>query len=541
MLIVLLALQFGTATLGLWMAEWEKAFFDMLQTRQGDLAGNLFRFAGIVSAFAVAGFATSYLSSTLALRWRAWLNEDYSRRWMAWRRYYRIERGGSLDNPDQRIAEDLDLLPRGILGLVTGFTFAVVSLVQFSALLMTLSAPVRLSLFGQTFVLPGDMVIWGFLYAVGTSVLVVFVGRPIVTRTMRQQHYEADYRFELIHVRRNAEQIAFTRAEPVELSNLAARFATLRRNMHGLILATTNLGVVQGLISQLTPMTPILLMLPRYFAGRMTIGDVMQGRNAFNQMSGALSWFMQSYGSIATQIAIIRRLRAFDAALALPPSDDTADLEISECTEPALLARDLAVRLPSGQPLVAVPEWRVETGERWVVRGPSGAGKSTLLRVIAGLWPDATGQIAHLPQAGMMFLPQRAYFPIGSLRAAMAFPATADDFASSDLKAALGRFNLGHLEGRLDEVAPWTDVLSPGEQQRLAFVRVLLRRPALLVMDEATSALDAGNAALAYDTVLETLPNITMISVVHDDKLEAYHTHLLHLADGIARPATLRS
>ena len=286
-------------------------------------------------------------------------------------------------------------------------------------------------------------------------------------------------------------------------------------------------------------MTPILLMLPRYFAGRMTIGDVMQGRNAFNQMSGALSWFMQSYGSIATQIAIIRRLRAFDAALALPPSDDTADLEISECTEPALLARDLAVRLPSGQPLVAVPEWRVETGERWVVRGPSGAGKSTLLRVIAGLWPDATGQIAHLPQGGHDVSAAAGLFPDPVrcvphwLFRLLQMPLPPRTSRQRSAASILGIWKAGWTE-----VAPWTDVLSPGEQQRLAFVRVLLRRPALLVMDEATSALDAGNAALAYDTVLETLPNMTMISVVHDDALEAYHTHLLHLADGIARPAT---
>ncbi|NML93975.1 ABC transporter ATP-binding protein/permease [Novosphingobium olei] len=540
MLAVLLGLQFGTATLGLWMAEWEKTFFDMLQTRQGDLAASLLRFAGIVGAFAAVGFATSYLSATLALRWRAWLNADYTARWMAWRRYYRIERSGTLDNPDQRIAEDLDLLSRGILGLVTGFTFAVVSLVQFTGLLLSLSAPLTITVLGHALVLPGDMVIWGFVYAVGTSVLVVFVGRPIVARTMRQQHFEADYRFELIHVRRNAEQIAFSRAEPVELGNLAARFSALRRNMHGLILATTNLGVVQGLISQLTPMTPILLMLPRYFAGRMTIGDVMQGRNAFNQMSVALSWFMQSYGSIATQIAIIRRLRAFDAALALPPADAAADLEIGECHEPALHARDLAVRLPSGPLLVTVPDWQVEIGERWVVRGPSGAGKSTLLRVIAGLWPEASGHLAHLPQERMMFLPQRAYFPIGPLRAALAFPASADAFAAADLAAALARFNLAHLEARLDEVAPWTDVLSPGEQQRLAFIRVLLHRPDMLVMDEATSALDAGNAALAYSAVLQALPGLTLISVVHDDALEIHHTHLLHIADGIARRASLR-
>ena len=537
MLLVLLGLQFAFATTALWMAEWEKTFFDMLQNRQGDLAGSLLQFAGIVGASAALGFATSYLNGALALRWRAWLTADYTARWMAWRRYYRIERTGDIDNPDQRIAEDLQLLPQGILGLIMGFTLSTVSLVQFTALLLTLSDPIRLEVLGHVLVLPGDMVIWGFAYAVITSVLVVFVARPIVARTMAQQHYEADYRFELIHVRRSAEQIAFTGAEQVESRNLLARFTRLRRNMMRLILAQSGLGVTQSLISQLGPILPILLMLPRFFRGAMTMGDVMQGRNAFNQMSTALSWFMQSYGTIATQRAIIRRLRGFDVALARPPVDGPA---IAEIAGPALRVEGLAVALPSGAPLVTVPSWRVETGQRWVLRGPSGAGKSTLLRAVAGLWPDATGTISHLPSAQILFMPQRAYLPIGTLRAALSFPALADTFADAALCAALERFGLGHLCARLDDIAPWADVLSPGELQRLAFARVLLHRPAMLVMDEATSALDQANAALAYETVLAEMPRITIISVVHDDALETYHDHLLRIENGIAAALPLR-
>lgn len=534
LLALLLGLQYASSSTMLAMADWEKSFFDMLQAGHGNVWASLLQFGLIVALIVGNAFLTSYLLGYLSLRWRTWLTGAFTDRWLAARSYYRVERAALIDNPDQRIAEDIALMTDGILGLVTGLFFSAVQLWQFSALLMTLSAPMQIDILGHSLSLPGDMVIYGLLYAVGSSLLVVLVGRPLVSRTVRQQHFEADYRFALIHVRRKAEQIALTRAEPVEGDTLRHRFGILRANKHQLIVASSGLGTTQTLISQLSPMVPILLLLPRFFARGLTIGDVMQGRNAFNQMAGALSWFMQSYGAIAAQVAILARLRAFEDALEALPEP----VHGAEAAAPlALDVADLTITLPGGALLAHVPAWQVRAGQRWVVRGPSGAGKSTLLRTLAGLWPHAHGQV-NLTD-GAMFLPQRAYLPLGSLRQAVCFPAAPDAVAQDTVAAALETFGLAHLTPRLDSEDAWEDVLSPGEQQRLAMARVLIHRPAMLVMDEATSALDAENAAHAYRTLASAMPGLTMISVVHADALEQYHHHILRLNHGTATPAAL--
>ncbi len=529
MLASLFALQFAGSKTIMMMTKWEKGLFDLLQSGHGSTTALLVNFIFIVMLMTANSLASGIVISFAGLRWRTWQTAHYQRRWLSARAYYRIQSADMVDNPDQRMAEDVTLMTESLLGMVTGFVFSLLNLWQFSKLLMTLSAPLQVHVFGWQLALPGDMAIYGFLYAIASSVFVVLVGKPLVAYTIRQQHFEADYRFALIHVRRKAEQIALTGAEPTEAGMLTRRFDILRRNMQKLILARTGLGTTQMLISQLSPMVPILLLLPRFFARGLTIGDVIQGRSAFTQMAGALSWFMQSYGAIAALIAIVARLRAFEDAL------DAVPEPVHDAQPPrpvALAVEGLAMALPDGAPLAAVPDWQVNAGQRWVVRGPSGAGKSTLLRTLAGLWPHARGRVALAD--GAMFLPQRAYLPLGTLRQAVCFPASPDAFADAAIGDALTTFGLAHILPRLDAEEAWEDVLSPGEQQRLAMARVLLHRPAMLVMDEATSALDAQNAAHAYRTVIATIPGVTIVSVVHDDKLEQFHDHILRLDHGTA-------
>lgn len=534
LLVLLLLGQYVFSSAMLAFSEWEKAFFDLLQARHGDVSAALIRYVAIIAVMVAHSFCSTYIIGYLGLRWRTWLNRRYAARWLAGRAYYHIERDQRIDNPDQRVAEDAALLADGVLELVSGFVLAVVQFVNFAPTLLAQSAPLQFSVLHHDVSLPGDLLIYTVGYAVITSWLIVIVGRPIISRTVRQQHFEADYRYGLIHVRTKAEQVALTAAEPTEAAMLRRRFGILRRNKHQMIVAQSALEGTQTIIGMFSSLMPVVVLLKRFFAGGVTIGDIMQARTAAGQMFSALAWFMGAYSKIAVIIAVVARLRAFENALdAVPAPTHNA----APAAPVAVEVRDLALTLPDDTVLATVGQWQVRQGQRWVVRGPSGAGKSTLLRALAGLWPHVHGQMGMA--GGAMFLPQRAYLPLGSLRQAVCFPAASDAFDQARVAAALTHVGLGHLVPRLDAEEAWEDVLSPGEQQRLAIARVLLHRPALLVMDEATSALDAENAAQAYRAVMGTIPGLTLISVVHDAALEQFHDHILRMSHGTATPAPL--
>jgi putative ATP-binding cassette transporter len=345
---------------------------------------------------------------------------------------------------------------------------------------------------------------------------------------MRQQHYEADFRFNLIHVRRNSEQIAFAGSSSTEWRGLTQAFGQIRNNFVRLTWIRTGVDAVQQSITQGNQVIPVLLMLPRIIAREVTLGPVMQARDAYGQFGSAVNWLIQAYPSVAAMIANINRIKALDDAI-----DHPRPYRIGKSHHDALTiqTRDLTLELPNGQHLLTVGDWTIEPGERWTIQGASGTGKSTLLRALAGIWPDGEGSVTSPNDKRIMFVPQRAYFPIGTLKDAVCFPGNANATDDAEIVSLLELCRLPHLADILHEIKPWVDVLSPGEQQRLAMARVLLHRPDYLFLDEATSALDADNAAHLYASIVERLPGLTLISVVHAEALHRFHTHNFCIVD----------
>ncbi len=544
------ALEIGTTYVFYWSNQWQRQFYDAIQLRQGG------KFLTLVAMFlTIAGmevgtmFAHNLVNWTLSMRWRSWLNDWYLGRWFARDRFYEIERLRMIDNPDQRIAEDIrSFTSIGLhygtspFAILIGLIFSVVRAAVFASILLETSSPIAIPLFGYQIPLPGGDLIWfSILYVfVGTAVI-AWIAKPFIRRKMREQHYEADYRSALLHVRRSSEQIAFSGAQATEREGLAVAFANIRRNWYPLMLSNAGLSAGQNIYQRIMAVVPLFLTVPKYFAGAITFGQVQAARDAFTQFSSNLSYIVAAYPSIAAQIANLNRLKALDDAI---DHERPRGIGFTPGGTPegvAVLATGLTLRRPNGAPLLAVDDWTIREGERWVIEGPSGTGKTTLLRAIAGLWPDGTGQVAMTRQGSAMLVPQRLYLPLGTLKDAVCFPDRSEDHDDADVGALLTAVRLeAHVEA-MHELRMWQDELSPGEQQRVALARILLQRPTLLIVDEATSALDADNAANFYRAILSAMPGLTIVSVVHDDKLTTYHTHRLTLHHGHAAPSPIET
>ncbi|WP_076070582.1 ABC transporter ATP-binding protein/permease [Sphingomonas montana] len=541
-LIMLLTITLSQVYFAVWMIDWERRFFDSVERRQAALFLPLVgTFAAIFLSRTLAELANQYLGMAVGLRWRVCLTERYVDRWFARDRFYAIERLNLIDNPDQRIADDVQRFTAGVLNLVIGGIYAVVSAISFGAVLLATSEAVRFSLFGRSIALPGDMIWYAVLYAIGGSIAIIYIGRPFVRRQMRQQHYEADFRTAMLHVRRNASQISFARAPATEARSLRDRFDAVRHNFVRVVWSELALIGASNGYQQFGSFFPLLLTVPRYFAGRITFGEVMAANSTFLQLSGSLSWFISSYSPIGEQVANVSRLKALDDAL---DGQSTRGIDFGVGTDDgavALRTSGLRIDRPAGGTLLDVGDWRVAKGERWVIQGPSGMGKSTLLRAIAGLWPEGAGGITMGRHRLLMFVPQRLYLPHASLKDAICFPDDGGAHDDATVLAILREVRLHDHAGDLHAVRQWQEQLSPGEQQRIAMARILLHRPDMLVVDEATSALDEDNAHHFHQAILAQLPELTLISVIHDDRLVPYHTHRLDLADGKATAGRLEN
>lgn len=530
---ILLASELGGVYISVWTNAWQRRLFDAVQFKQIAVFGTLVvSFCVAMAVNIVASLVSQYLYSMLAFRWRRALTDRFLTRWLARNRYYEIERTRLIDNPDQRIAEDLNLLPSGTLSLVFGFITSSISLFAYALIILKTSEAIHLSIFGWRADIPGDMLWYTSAYALVGAYLIVLAGRPLVRRTMRQQHYEANFRFGLIHVRRNAEQIALARAVPTEDLSLRTAFGNIRRNFVRLVYAQLGVRATQDLYGRVGEVLPLFLMLPKYFADKLTFGQVMGGRDAFSRMLAQLSFFSQAYPSIAEQIANANRIKALDDAL---DPRRPRGIALTTGTGDRLIANDLSINTPDGRQLVDIGDWVITPGERWVVRGPSGSGKSTLMRVIAGLWPDGRGEVQLPLDKITMFVPQRLYLPLGTLKDAVCFPDRAGDHDDAAIGALLTRVGLGAHVDHMHALRTWQDDLSPGEQQRIALARILLQKPDRLVLDEATSSLDADNSQTFYRTIVEEFPHITLISVVHDESLVRFHDREMMIVDGVGR------
>jgi len=533
----IVALTLGLVYLLVLLNEWNRLFYNSLEQHNfADFKRLLLRFTVLAAIFIVGAVYKLYLTQMLEMRWRAWLTRRYVGEWMADQVYYRLElESRGTDNPDQRIAEDLRLFTNATLNLSLGFLSSTVTLVSFIGILWMISGPLDVTVAGTALHVPGYMVWVAIVYAIIGSALTHLIGRPLIRLNFLQQRFEADFRFSLVRLRENAEGVALYEGEPSEQRSLLDKFEQIRANWWSLMRFTKHLTSFTVGYSQVAVIFPILVAAPRYFSGAITLGGLMQVSQAFGQVQGALSWFVDSYASLADWKASVDRLLTFSEALDHARAEVASGSGIHVDTEAdgRIQAEDLDLRLPDGRVVLDQARLAVEPRERMLVTGPSGAGKSTLFRALAGIWPFGRGRV-HVPKdARVLFLPQKPYLPIGTLRAVVSYPAPSGEFADAEIREVLGACRLEGLTERLDEPGNWTLRLSLGEQQRLAVARALLHRPDWLFLDEATASLDEATEAHIYALLDARLPATAIVSIAHHPTLTAYHrTQVALVPDG---------
>jgi len=515
--------------------QWYNRFYNTLQDRNWDaFVSAILFFCALAAVYTVLLVYQNYLNYWLQIRWRRWMTQTYLRQWLNSATHYRMQLlGDAADNPDQRIADDLQMFVQQTLSIGTGILNSVVTLFSFIVILWTLSEDAPLHLFGSSFQIPGYLVWAALIYAVVGTVLTHRIGWPLIPLNFQQQQFEADFRFNLVRTRENSEQIAALRGEAAERERHSDRFARVVANWIALIKRQKRLNFFTQSYSQASVIFPYLMVSPVYFSGAMQLGGLMQTASAFNSVQTALSYFVTAYQSIAQYRAVVTRLTGFEDAIVAgrdvaltPPMVEVLPRDNSN----VISIDQLSVRLPNRQPLVNAEHMVLSPGERALVTGPSGAGKSTLFRAIAGIWPFGSGRILVPEDAKVMLLPQRPYFPVASLAAAVSYPARLGTFDDARLANALKAVGLAEWADRLDEEAHWNRMLSLGEQQRLAIARVLLQEPDFLFLDEATASLDEAAEASLYRLLQERLKGTTIVSIGHRSTLGAFHRRRFEVA-----------
>jgi putative ATP-binding cassette transporter len=499
---------------------WNNDFYNTFESRdQAEFFRQLGMFALLALSWIITAVYRLYFLQMLQIEWRTWLTDRFLADWMKDQAYYRmqlVDRG--TDNPDQRIAEDLRLFVELTLSLSLGLLSAVVTLVSFIVILWTLSG--ALTLFGVS--IPGYMVWVAVVYAIVGSWLTHVIGRPLIRLDFNQQRFEADFRFSLVRLRENSEGVALYRGEREELEGFRGRFAAVIGNWWSLMLKQKQLGWFTSFYSQLAIIFPYVVVSPRFFAGQIPLGGIFQTASAFGQVQGALSWFIGAYTQFASWKATVDRLIGFAATLDKVRTGKVEG-ERLESADDALAIEELALELPQGRTLLAPTTLKLEPGRHVLVTGPSGSGKSTLFRALAGIWPYWKGRIRLPKGARTLFLPQKPYLPIGALKDAVAYPGEASDHTPGQIADALRAVGLEALAADLERSENWAQVLSGGEQQRLAFARALLYRPDWLFLDEATASLRDEDQQRLYRLLQERLPATTLVSIGHRENLAEHH------------------
>ncbi len=506
--------------------DWNKGFYDTFEHK--DRLGfylELGRFAFLAVLFIVLAVYKQYLQQMLMIEWRAWLTDTYLQDWLDGQAYYRLQlldRG--TDNPDQRIADDLNGFVDLTLSLSLGLLSAIVTLVSFVGILWVISGPLEVG--GMT--IPGYMVWVALLYAIAGTWLTHLIGQPLIGMNFARQRVEADFRFALVRLRENSEGVALYRGEAGELAGFKARFADVIAKWWAIMEKQKQVTWFTAFYAQLAIIFPFVVSAPRYFSGAAPLGSIFQTASAFGQVQGALSWFIGAYPSFANWRATVERLTGFTQALARARAEaDRLDGDRLEGEDAGLTLEHLVISLPQGRPLLGDTSLRLAPGESVFVTGPSGSGKSTLFRSIAGIWPYWQGRILLPKGARLLFLPQKAYLPIGTLKNAIAYPAQADAVSDAEVTEALVAVGLGALQGDLARDENWGQVLSGGEQQRVAFARALINRPEWLFLDEASAALPEQAQAEMYSLMRERLPQTTLVSIGHRESLAQFHQRRL--------------
>jgi putative ATP-binding cassette transporter len=527
LLAAVIAIELAVVFLTVLFNRWNNVFYNALQERNQAVFTYQIGYFCVLAAFWIGlKVYQLYLNQWLQIRWRRWMTDRYLGGWLHDANHYRMQLlGDAADNPDQRIAEDTQRFVEQTLQLGIGLLSAVVTLVSFVFILWGLSNEAPLHLFGKDIAIPGYLVWGALIYAILGTTLTHLIGWPLVGLNFQQQRYEADFRFNLVRARENAEQIALLHGEPVERTRLLSRFGLVVENWLGIMQRTKKLTAFTATYSQASVIFPYVLVAPAYFAEKVMLGGMMQTASAFSSVQDSLSFFITSYRTLAEWQSVVARLSGFEESIKNAAALTTKEniIHVGSDDKATIDLEKLLVSLPNGTPLVTADGFSIRSGERTLLTGPSGSGKSTLFRAIAGIWPFGTGSIAIPSQATLMMLPQRPYFPVGTLRAAIAYPAEPSAFSPEQVGETLNAVGLPKLALRLDEDAHWNRTLSLGEQQRLGIARALLHKPQYLFLDEATASLDEPSEAALYQLLQERLPATTTVSIGHRSTLEAFH------------------
>jgi len=558
---VIIALDLSRVGMTVLLSYWNRAFYNALESKDWDSfiallmvykqteSGILPGFIFVAAVYIVVAIYRTYLSQWLEINWRRWMTERLLDDWLSHRAYFRLslqsagEAPGdagqeaaapgatdlmrmSADNPDQRIAEDVQGFVSETLRLSLGLLSSVVTLFSFVTILWSLSG--AFSVLGLP--IPGYLVWIALIYAIVGTWLTHIVGRPLAMLDFVQQKVEANFRFALARLRENVEGIALHRGEAAEGAALKERFAALAANWWAIMIRTKKVIALTAGYNQVAGVFPIVVVAPRFFSGEITLGQLTQTAGAFAQVESALSYFVNAYRSLAAWRATVGRLAGFRRSIDAAHESARAGegVAVAEGAATSWQLRDVSLHLPDGRKLLEEGAMALEPGESVVVTGRSGGGKSTLFRALAGIWPFGSGTVER-PPGSHLFLPQRPYLPLGSLRAVVAYPADPASYSDDQVRDALEAVGLGHLGGRLDDEAPWAQRLSGGEQQRLAVARALLAAPDWLFLDEATASLDPEAEAHLYALLRRHLPGTTIVSIAHRPSVADLHDRRLVL------------
>jgi putative ATP-binding cassette transporter len=515
---------------------WNRGIFDAIEKRDASTVYSLGSVFPLLVLGSV-GIVTSqvYVRMLIQRRWRSWLTKALIGRWLANGRYYQLNLiDGDHQNPEARLSEDMRIATESPVDFVAGVIAAFVSASTFIVVLWTIGGSLTIPLGGMSITIPGFLVVAAVIYAIITSTSIAFIGRNFVKVSEVKNQVEAEFRYTLTRVRENGESIALLGGEEEERSDLDRRFKSVREQWRQLAYQYMRTTLVSHGSMLVAPVVPVLLCAPKFLDGSMSLGQVMQAASAFTIVQSAFGWLVDNYPRLADWNACARRvaslMMSLDGLERAEQNDTFGRITRGEAEGEAMMVlKDVSVSLGDGTAVVKETDVEIGPGERVLVAGESGSGKSTLVRAIAGLWPWGGGSVSFRAGSRLFMLPQRPYIPSGTLRRAVSYPQAADSWDAEKIGAALDKVGLGHLKDRIEDDAPWDQTLSGGEKQRLTFARLLLNDPDIIVMDEATAALDEKSQDRMMQTVIDELPDATVISVAHRAELEAFHSRKITL------------
>lgn len=536
----IITLTIAAVYMTLLLNEWFNSFYSALQNYDSDAVyRGLLRFTGLAFAHIAFAVYSYYLQQRLALHWRKWMTKNYLAKWTGQQMYYRLEMfsQGTADNPDQRISEDINLFTARTLSFMSGLLRSATTIVCFIFVLWNLSEILSFSAAGQEFHIYGYLVWTALAYSVLGTWITHKVGHRLVSLNYLQQKLEADFRFSMVRLRETAESVAFYNGAAKEEAFLSNRFMTLLRNTLFIIKKQKQLSWLTNSYAQIAIIFPFVVAVPRYLSQNISLGGLMQIANCFGKVQDAMSYFVDVYASLAEWQSCAERLLSFDKHIAAieKETEEKSGSLVREETHDRLRLADVTISVPAmdenkrTREIISSASCTIKSGEHVILKGPSGSGKSTLLRTLAGFWPYVKGHISMPAPSEMMFIPQKPYIPMGTSAEAASYPLeTADEEILSPLLVECG---LSHLMEKPDTEADWSHILSLGEQQKLAFVRVFLRKPKWVFLDEATSAMDEETEEKMY-RLLTALPGTTVISIGHRSTLDKWHNRVLRIENG---------